>query len=327
MTILAAALLLFLVMDPLGNIPFFLTALKRVDPRRQNVVVVRELLIALVALVLFLFAGQHILEALHISEPALTLSGGVILFLIALRMIFPSAERPLQEAVEGEPFIVPLAIPYVAGPSALATELLLMSREPERWPDWLLALVVAWGASSVILFFSSRLRRYLGPKGLIAVERLMGMVLITVSIQMLLNGAKVAWREMGGPSNAGAGNAALVAGQGALFEDLVQQILADRFEELAADAPGLVQFLGGVLNSRMQTIRSRLPRHADADHDLLADIERFRHVQADAVLGEVVDEGVEGDVLIGKLDAADGGKVAAEAARLAAFETAQFAAK
>jgi MarC family membrane protein len=194
-TVVSAAVLLFLVMDPLGNIPFFLTALKHVEPARQRRVVVRELLIALGVLVFFLFAGQYVLRVLHISEPALTIAGGVILLLIAVRMIFPSAERPLQEDVEGEPFIVPLAIPYVAGPSALATELLLMSREPQRWPEWLLALLLAWFASSVIIFSASGLRHYLGPKGLIAMERLMGMVLITVAIQMLLTGVRTAMIE------------------------------------------------------------------------------------------------------------------------------------
>lgn len=197
MTVLSATLLLFLVMDPLGNIPFFLSALKKVDPARQNRIVVRELLIALAVLVVFFFLGRYILQALHLTEPALTLSGGVILFLIALRMVFPSDERPLREDVEGEPFIVPLAIPYVAGPSALATELLLMSQEPDRWAEWLLALLLAWLVTSLILYFSGSLRHVLGPKGLLAIERLMGMVLIAVAIQMLLNGVRVVVREMG----------------------------------------------------------------------------------------------------------------------------------
>src|SRR5438477_360718 len=175
-------------MDPLGNVPVYLIALKHVEPARQRRVIVRELLIALSVLVFFLFVGQYLLLVLHISEPALTIAGGVILFLIALRMVFPSVEKPLQEDVDGEPFIVPLAIPYVAGPSALATELLLMSREPESWPKWLLALVLAWAASSVIIYCASGLGRFLGQKGLIAIERLMGMVLITVAIQMLLTG-------------------------------------------------------------------------------------------------------------------------------------------
>lgn len=188
MTIASAALLLFLVMDPLGNIPFFFATLKNVEPARQRGVIVRELLIALAALVLFLFLGRYILKLLGLSEPALTIAGGVILLLIALRMVFPTSERSLQEEVEGDPFIVPLAIPYVAGPSALATELLLMSREPQRWAEWLLALALAWVASSVIIYFTLGLQRCLGKKGLIALERLMGMVLITISIQMLLNG-------------------------------------------------------------------------------------------------------------------------------------------
>jgi len=188
MTIISTTLLLFLVMDPLGNVPLFFSALKHVDSSRQTVVVLRELFIALVVLVLFLFLGQHLLRVLGISDPALTVAGGIILFLIALRMIFPSPEKNLQEDVEGEPFIVPLAIPYVAGPSVLATELLLMSREPQRWPVWLLAVFLAWFISSVILFFASKLRRHLGHRGLVAIERLMGMVLITIAVQMLMTG-------------------------------------------------------------------------------------------------------------------------------------------
>lgn len=188
MTLASASLLLFLVIDPLGNVPFFLSALKTVEPARQRRVVVRELLIALVVLVAFLFAGAPVLALLHVSGPALTTAGGVILMLIALRMIFPTSERSMQEEVAGEPFIVPLAIPYTAGPSALATELLLVSREPEKWPSWLAAVFLAWLAASLIILFASSFRRFLGEKGLIAMERLMGMVLVTVAVQMVMTG-------------------------------------------------------------------------------------------------------------------------------------------
>ncbi len=184
----SAALLLFLVMDPLGNIPLFMTTLKKVEPGRQQFVVVRELLIAGVVLIAFLFLGQYLLKLLHLSETALTTAGGIILMIIALKMIFPRRDASLQEDLEGEPFIVPLAIPYVAGPSAMATALLLMSREPNRWPEWLLAVLLAWFASAVIIYFSSYFARFLGEKGLVAIERLMGMLLITVAVQMLLNG-------------------------------------------------------------------------------------------------------------------------------------------
>jgi MarC family membrane protein len=194
MTIASAALLLLLVMDPLGNVPFFLSSLSRVEPARQTRVVLRELVIAYFVLVAFLFTGAGLLRLLHISEPALTIAGGVILFLIALRMVFPSPERSLHEDFQGEPFIVPLAIPYVAGPSALATEILLMSQEPARWPHWLAALTLAWLATAVVLLAGSRLRHLLGQKGLIAMERLMGMVLVAVAVQMFLNGARVAFR-------------------------------------------------------------------------------------------------------------------------------------
>lgn len=188
MTTLSAALLLFLVIDPLGNIPMFMTTLKKVEESRQRKVVVRELIIALFVLVGFLFLGQYLLQLLHLSETALTTAGGIILLIIAIKMIFPSHNSGLQQDVEGEPFIVPLAIPYVAGPSAMATALLMMSREPERWLDWLLAVLIAWFASAIIIYFSSYFARFLGEKGLIAIERLMGMLLITVAVQMLLTG-------------------------------------------------------------------------------------------------------------------------------------------
>lgn len=191
MTTASAAILLFLVMDPLGNIPLFLAALKDVAPERRRLVVIREALIALLVLVVFLFAGRLILDALKISEPALTASGGVILMLIALRMIFPTSDRSLREEINGEPFIVPLGIPYIAGASAFATELLLMSREPERWLDWLTALLIAWTATAVILYFASGMARFLHQNGLIAIERLMGMVLVTVAMEMLLSGIRM----------------------------------------------------------------------------------------------------------------------------------------
>ena len=143
MTVFSAGLLLFLVMDPFGNIPFFIAALQKVDKARRFRVVMRELLIALGVLVFFLFAGRHILAALSISASALTAAGGTVLFLIALRMIFPKPGQE-EELFSGEPFIVPLAIPYVAGPSALAAVLLIMNQEPQRWPEWLAALVGGW---------------------------------------------------------------------------------------------------------------------------------------------------------------------------------------
>lgn len=189
MTLASATVLLFLVIDPFGNVPFFVSALKQVDPARRRRVVVRELLIAYAVMVVFLFFGQPLLKVLGISGPALTIAGGVILFLIALRMVFPMRGRSSQEDIEGEPFVVPLAIPYVAGPSVLAVELLLMSDEPTRWPVWLIAISIAWAATAVIVLFGSQVAERLGSRGLIAIERLMGMILVAIAIQMFLTGA------------------------------------------------------------------------------------------------------------------------------------------
>lgn len=188
MDVFSAVVTLFLVMDPLGNVPLFLSSLRHVDPARHRRIIARELLIALALMILFLFVGRFLLAALHVSPAALTTAGGVILLLIALRMIFPSEEKTLREDVQGEPFIVPLAVPYTAGPSVLATELLLMSREPERWPTWLAAVALAWLGAAIILYLASDLRRVLGDRGLTAMERLMGMLLVIVSVEMLMTG-------------------------------------------------------------------------------------------------------------------------------------------
>ncbi len=133
-------------------------------------------------------AGQYVLKLLSISEPSLTTAGGIILFLIAIKMVFPTAERTHEPALGGEPFIVPLAIPYVAGPSALSAVLFIMSRDAARWPEWLLAILVAWFLSGAILMAAQNLSNYLGERGLIAIERLMGMILITIAVQMTMTG-------------------------------------------------------------------------------------------------------------------------------------------
>ncbi|MCE5265069.1 MAG: MarC family protein [Deltaproteobacteria bacterium] len=187
MSILSAAVLLFLVLDPLGNIPFFLCVLNKVEEGRRKPIILREMGIAFGVLVLFLFCGHYLLRLLQISEPSLSIAGGIILFIIALRMIFYGSEKVFEDTLEGEPFIVPLAIPSVAGPSAMATVLLLMAREPSRWPEWLAALAAACLLSGVILFASGSLIRILGERVLVATERLMGMILTTVAVEMFLS--------------------------------------------------------------------------------------------------------------------------------------------
>ena len=188
MTIASAALLLFLILDPLGNIPVFLSILRRLPPRRQRIVIARELLIALGVLMLFLWGGQYVLEAMHLRQESVAIAGGIVLFLIGLRMIFPPPEGLMGELPEGEPFIVPLAIPMVAGPSGMAAVMLMGSQDPGRMGDWSLALMIAWGATAAILFSATYLYRWRGTRVLIAIERLMGMLLVALSVQMLLDG-------------------------------------------------------------------------------------------------------------------------------------------
>jgi len=191
---ISTALLLFLILDPLGNIPVFLSILKPLTPARRRIVLLREMLIALGVLFAFLWGGSYVLELMHLRQESVSIAGGIVLFLIGLKMIFPSPEGMFGETPGGEPFIVPLAIPLVAGPSGMASVMLLGSQEPDRMADWSLALFLAWLATAVILFSATRLYKVLGQAFLVAVERLMGMLLVAISVQMLMDGIAASLR-------------------------------------------------------------------------------------------------------------------------------------
>ncbi|MEZ5463656.1 MAG: YhgN family NAAT transporter [Lysobacteraceae bacterium] len=188
MSIVSAAILLFLILDPLGNVPLFLSLLKELPPARRRIVLIREMLIAFGVLLLFLFLGQYILALMHLRQESVSIAGGIILFLIGIKMIFPQKEGIFGDVPEGEPFIVPMAVPAVAGPSGMAAVMLMANSDPGRMAEWTLALFLAWFATAVILFFSTYLYKLLGIRVLVAVERLMGMLLVALSVQMFLDG-------------------------------------------------------------------------------------------------------------------------------------------
>ncbi len=188
-TFASATILLLLITDPVGNIPVFANALKHVAPERRARVILREILIAFFLLLTFMFVGEGFLRVMNLSELSLQIGGGVILFLIALRMVFPPPAAEEAEILT-EPLIVPLAIPAIAGPSALATVLLLVSQQPERRWEWIAALCVTMVISAVVLVSAERIQRIVGPRLVTAVERLMGLVLVSVAIEMMLRGAK-----------------------------------------------------------------------------------------------------------------------------------------
>ncbi len=188
-TFASATILLILITDPIGNIPIFANALRHVAPERRSWVILREVLIAFVLLLLFMFVGDGFLRLMNLSELSLQIGGGVILFLIALRMIFPQPAVNTPDTV-GEPLIVPLAIPAIAGPSALATVLLLVSQAPDRRMEWIGALCITMAVSAVVLVLAERIQRVAGDRFVVALERLMGLVLVAMSIEMMLRGFK-----------------------------------------------------------------------------------------------------------------------------------------
>jgi len=184
----SAVVILLLVMDPIGNIPLFVSLLRQVEAARRTRVILRECAIAFVVLLVFVFFGAAILGVLGLSDPSLTIAGGVILFLIALRMIFRSPEGIFGDTVGSEPFIVPLAIPSIAGPAAIATVMLLASRAPQRLLEWCAAVSVAMLVTAALLVSAERFAKLAGEQGLLAFERLMGLILTAIAVEMLLRG-------------------------------------------------------------------------------------------------------------------------------------------
>ncbi len=193
----SSVFLLLLVLDPLGNIPSVLSLLRNVPEARRAHVILRECGVAVILLIAFLFVGDWLLLAMHLSNQALEIAGGVILFLIAMRMVFPPASHANHEfaehEIDGEPYIVPLAIPMIAGPSALAT-VLLASRQPGQVMVWVSAIVIACMINTAFLLASQWFARLFGKAGMQALERLMGLILTTMAVQMMITGITNAFR-------------------------------------------------------------------------------------------------------------------------------------
>ncbi len=191
-SIWSAATVLLFVMDPFGNVPLVLTLLKGVPPARRQRIIARELGFALIVLMTFLFAGQAILDFLGLQSESVTIAGGIVLGIIGLRLIFPRPEGLMGHQPEGEPFLVPLAIPLIAGPSAMATVILMARNAPAEMGRWALAVFVAWAITAAVLLAAPVLFRILRERGLQAIARLMGMLLIMIAVQMVLNGLETA---------------------------------------------------------------------------------------------------------------------------------------
>jgi MarC family membrane protein len=187
---LSAFILLLLVLDPLGSLPIFIPIMRDVPRERRTWVALREVGIAFCVLAAFMFLGERFLHVMRLSERSLEVAGGVILLIIAIRMIF-SREGGVYGVPEGrEPFIFPLAVPLLAGPSAMATVLLLASRQPDRMPSWVGALAAAMAVSGVTLLMCDGIRRLLGDSVVSALEKLMGLVLTSIAVEMILAGLK-----------------------------------------------------------------------------------------------------------------------------------------
>lgn len=185
-SIFKIALSLWILMDPIGNIPIFISVLKDVDHKKQKLIILRELLIALAIIIAFYFVGDFLLSALGVTQDSVMISGGLILFLIAIKMIFPVEEVEEKQKKEKEPFIVPLAVPLVAGPAILAA-VMIYSKQVSTFTT-ISAIIIAWIGSALILLPSLFIRKLLGPRGIIACERLMGLILTLISVQMFLHG-------------------------------------------------------------------------------------------------------------------------------------------
>ena len=187
---LSAVILLTLVTDPFGNMPLVNAMLGGVAESRRRLVIARECLIAYGLLLAFMFGGQPLLAVMHLSQTSLSIAGGVILFMIAIRMVFAKLDGTFGEKAGGEPFIVPLATPLIAGPSALATVMLMASRDPGQVGMWAAAITVTMLVTTVVLLAGAKLHRWLGDHAMHAIERLMGLILTAIAVEMLLAGIR-----------------------------------------------------------------------------------------------------------------------------------------
>jgi MarC family membrane protein len=190
-TFVSATVLLILITDPLGNIPLFISCLRGVSPKRRTIVILREVAIAFAILLVFMVVGDGFLRMMSLTDQSLRIGGGIVLFLIALRMVFPHPDGPLGgDTRGGEPLIVPLAIPALAGPSALATVMLLTSQAPGKMLEWIGALTVTMIVCAIVLMLAERIQAWLGERAMMAFERLMGLVLVAISVEMMLGGIR-----------------------------------------------------------------------------------------------------------------------------------------
>jgi len=190
----SSVFLLLLVLDPLGNMPFVLSLLRHIPEERRPRIILRECAIATFVLVGFLFVGDWLLFAMQLSDPALEIAGGLILFLIALRMTFPPPSHSMSEhETPNEPFIVPLAVPMIAGPSALATVLLASRHSNGQTLLWVGAVILACLVNALLLLASGWFARLFGKAGMEALERMMGLILTAIAVQMLIKGIRIAF--------------------------------------------------------------------------------------------------------------------------------------
>ncbi len=185
---LTAFFTLFLIVDPIGSIPAFNAALKNVRRERIRLVIVRECCIGFLLLTVFAFFGQGFMKVLGLSQTAMTLGGGLVLLIIALRMLFPSRSGIYGEMEDGEPFIFPIATPMLAGPSAIAVVMLFVNSDPADVALWICAIALTMGLCAPILIFGEIIQRKLGKKVTAAFERLMGLILAVMAVQMFLTG-------------------------------------------------------------------------------------------------------------------------------------------
>lgn len=190
MEFLSAVILLALVTDPFGNVPLVNAMLAGVAPARRRLIILRECGIAFAILMAFMLGGRTVLQVMHLSETSLSIAGGVILFMIAIRMVFAHPEGAFGLPTRGEPLIVPLAVPLIAGPSALATVMLMATREPDKLAMWAMAITVTMALVAATLLAGVQLQRWLGERAMQAVERLMGLILTAIAVEMLLGGIR-----------------------------------------------------------------------------------------------------------------------------------------
>ena len=203
-TFINSFILFFVTIDTIGNLPFFLSLTEEVKVKKRNQIAIRSVIVAFFIMIIFAYLGRYLLEAIGVSLDSLKIAGGIILMFLAIDILFEKRkkrrEKRVEEALDEKSFVeiivFPIAIPFIAGPSALTTIIVLIGNYtnfPEFQIPVILALVAALIVSLFLMIGASFIVKFLPKQILHATARVMAFILAALATQFIIDGIKASF--------------------------------------------------------------------------------------------------------------------------------------